>query len=369
MEYIEWVLSEKPDPEKWVLLQREETLVLQKNSITIQEKAKNVNDEIYKPYFQIAEFIASRPIVMVKSNKDKNARAIYLGGLNSIYYQQQNIKELTIETDFESLKILKRKKSDKACLIGRDEYGLYEELNIKGVIQRFRYISPGRFLMGSPPHETQSSSDETQHEVILTKGYWLADTACTQELWKTIMGNNPSRFRDNRDSKIRPVENVSWDMCKEFVKRLNDFKPGFGFRMPTEAEWEYACRGGTTTPFSFGEDITFEQVNYNSEYPYKDGKKVKKRGETVTVKSLPCNNWGLYEMHGNVWEWCEDWFGEFGSTKEVDPCGPGKGEDRFLRGGSWGYDARDVRSACRDRGEPGFRYGSTGLRLARGQKS
>ena len=185
---------------------------------------------------------------------------------------------------------------------GEDEYGLWIAFTLKGIYQVFRWIPPGTFQMGSPENEKQRYVEETQHQVTLMQGYWLADTTCTQALWKTVMGNgnNPANFKDDNNN---PVEQVSWDDIQVFLKKLNELIPGLDATLPTEAQWEYACRAGTTTPFSFGENITPEQVNYHGEYPYANGKKGLYRAKTVPIKSLPANSWGLYEMHGNVWEW------------------------------------------------------------------
>jgi formylglycine-generating enzyme required for sulfatase activity len=157
-------------------------------------------------------------------------------------------------------------------------------INIKGIEQRFRWIEPGKFMMGSPESEPERYDDELLHEVVLTKGFWLAETACTQELWEAVMGSNSSRFK----GKKRPVENVSWEDCATFLEKINILIPGRNFRLPTEAEWEYACRAGTQTPFSFGDNITPEQVNYDGNYPYNNGPKGEYRGKTVDVGSLPC---------------------------------------------------------------------------------
>jgi formylglycine-generating enzyme required for sulfatase activity len=243
-------------------------------------------------------------------------------------------------------------------------------------------------MMGSPENEAERGGDETQHRVILTRGFWLADTACTQALWQAMMddntsqkethikatirslwqavvGDNPNRFK----GKDRPVENVSWNKVQQFIERLNELMPDGGFRLPTEAEWEYACRAGTTTAFWFSDQITPEQVNYDGNYPYAGGQKGKYRAETVDVKSLPCNSWGLYQMHGNVWEWCQDWYGDYPSGTVKDPTGPAKGGRRVLRGGSWIDFGGYVRSAYRYHDDPGDRNYYSGFRLARGQVS
>jgi formylglycine-generating enzyme required for sulfatase activity len=250
-----------------------------------------------------------------------------------------------------------------ADTFGVDEYGIYADFSIKKVAQRMRLILPGRFIMGSPAGEPDRYEWETLHEVILTRGFWLADTACTQALWQAVMGKNPVEFKGGR----RPVEKVSWEDCLTFIEKINRKKPDLHLRFPSEAEWEYACRAGTGTPFWFGDNITPDQVNYNGNYPYAEGEKGEYRGRTVEVKSLPCNEWGLYQMHGNVWEWCADWYGDYPEGPVIDPTGPDSGESRVLRGGSWVYYGRHARSAYRDGSDPSGRWHLIGLRLARSQ--
>ena len=249
------------------------------------------------------------------------------------------------------------------------EWGLAATLVLNGVRQTFRWIQPGTFLMGSPEREPlRDPWREIQHEVTLTRGYWLADTACTQSLWQAVMGDNPSQFNDD---PTLPVETVSWNDVQTFLDRLNAQVPGLDAGLPSEAQWEYACRAGTTTPFSFGENITPEQVNYNGNYPYAGGEKGEYRRGTVPVKSLPPNPWGLYEMHGNVWEWCADWFSDYPPGPQTDPSGPPEGVLRVLRGGSWDANGQFCRAAYRNRfvpdGRDGFN-GGIGFRLAPGQR-
>ena len=249
---------------------------------------------------------------------------------------------------------------------GEDGVGLWMAFTLLGVRQAFRWILPGTFLMGSPETEPERYPDEVQHEVTLTQGFWLADTACTQALWQAVMGDNPSHFQDDPRN---PVEQVSWEDEQDFIAELNTRVPGLQVRLPSEAEWEYACRAGTKTPFSFGENITPEQVNYDGNNPYAGGKKGLYRERTVPVGSLPPNPWGLYEMHGNVWEWCEDWYGNYPSGPQVDPRGPAAGASRVLRGGSWNDFGRYCRSALRASYEPVNRFADLGFRLALGQAS
>jgi len=258
-----------------------------------------------------------------------------------------------------------RSKPSWASHFGADDYGLYADFELKGVTQRMRWIPAGEFVMGSPESEANRFKGETAHEVVLTHGFWLADTACTQRLWQAVMGKNPSSF----EGEERPVETVSWEDCQEFLNRCESLLPGLGLELPTEAQWEYACRADTRTPFWFGENITPEQVNYNGNYPYTNEAKGKYRENTVDVEVLPCNGWGLYQMHGNVYEWCSDWYGEYPEGRVTDPSGPDMGADRVLRGGWWSGFARYARSANRYSNEPDYRSDGVGFRVSRGRIS
>jgi formylglycine-generating enzyme required for sulfatase activity len=255
---------------------------------------------------------------------------------------------------------------------GEDEFGLWAEFEYQGVVQRMRWIPPGKFWMGSPEDEPERDGNEVVHEVELTQGYWLADTACSQDLWVAVMGENPSRFKEREEGEgPRPVEQVSWEDCQVFCEKLNQAIPELNLRLPTEAEWENACRAGTRTPFSLGRNITTEQVNYDGNYPYAGGVKGEYRGKTVPVKFFaPPNPWGFYEMHGNVWEWCLDWYGPYPSGTAIDPVQLEEDKDvrdRVVRGGSWYNLAGGARSACRSGDVPGVRYNDLGFRFARGR--
>ncbi len=247
---------------------------------------------------------------------------------------------------------------------GRDEYGLYAEFTFRGVAQRMRWIKPGMFLMGSPADEVKRNEDECQHEVTLSHGYWVADTTCKQALWEAVMGNNPSNFI----GEARPVEQVSWQDCQRFIERINGERPGLALRLLTEAEWEYACRAGTNAPFWLGTNVTVEQVNYNGNHPYLAGEKGRYRQETVEVGTLLPNPWGLYEMHGNVWEWCADWYRAYGSDAAGQAVSHEEIRRRVLRGGSWANEAEFVRSATRNADVPTFRMYGIGFRFARGHE-
>jgi formylglycine-generating enzyme required for sulfatase activity len=249
---------------------------------------------------------------------------------------------------------------------GEDEYGLWMGFTYKGVDHRLRWIEPGTFLMGSPEDEPERDGDETRHEVTLSEGFWLGETTVTQALWLAAMGENPSVFKGEE----RPVERVSWEDAQGFLETLNRERDDLGFRLPSEAEWEYACRAGTTTPFWFGDHITTEQVNYDGNFPYAGGEKGKYREETVEVKALPCNGWGLYQMHGNVLEWCGDLFGNYPRGSIMDP----QGSDNTwtgvsLRGGAWESFAGGCRSAKRVKYGKDYFSRRVGFRLARGRQA
>jgi formylglycine-generating enzyme required for sulfatase activity len=260
---------------------------------------------------------------------------------------------------------------------GFDEIGLFHELalNVPGSqhgivgdihhteVQRLRYIPPGTFLMGSPLDELDRDDDEgPQHPVTISQGFWLADTACTQALWGAVMpGMNPSHFKGSPEL---PVDSVSWDDAQNFLQRLNALLPeGCVAELPLEAEWEYACRAGTGSAFSFGPNITPEQVNYDGSSPYADAAKGERRRQTVPVGSLPANPWGLYEMHGNLWEWCADGYRAYRDQPEADPSGGTEGDTRVLRGGSWFLLAAWARSAYRYRDHRGYRLRIIGFRF------
>ena len=227
---------------------------------------------------------------------------------------------------------------------------------------KFVYIPPERFMMGSPSNEAERDKDEKQHQVTLTKGYYMQTTEVTQGQWERVMGSNPSYFK-NCGSNC-PVEKVSWEDCQKFIQKLNGMEGTRKYRLPTEAEWEYAARAGTDTPFSFGRCLSTDQANYDGNYPYPGCSKGEYRKSPVAAGSFPHNAWGLYDMHGNVWEWCQDWKGDYPSGSVTDPTGPSSGSNRVGRGGGWNIRARICRAAGRFRITPGRRSISLGFRLA-----
>jgi len=218
----------------------------------------------------------------------------------------------------------------------------------EGVKLEMVLVPAGKFKIGSPASEKGRSDDETQHEVTLTKPFYMGKHEVTQDQYEAVMGKNRS---STKGAKL-PVTRVSWEDCQEFIKKLNA-KTNGGYRLPTESEWEYACRAGTTTAYSFGDKITPKDANYEDS----------KIAKPVAVGSYKPNAFGLYDMHGNVWEWCEDWYAAYPRESVIDPKGPAK--FRGLRGGSFYLNGSEARSSNRDSYSPTIRYYGVGFRLAR----
>lgn len=216
-------------------------------------------------------------------------------------------------------------------------------------------IPAGTFTMGAPAEEPHHRLNEAPvHEVILTQALYLSVTPITQDQYQKLLGKNPSRFTQvNGGGLEHPVDHVSWDDVILFCQKLNDLRDGLRYRLPTEAEWEYACRAGTTTPFSVGPALSAREANI-------EGKK------TSRVGSYPANNFGLFDMHGNVWEWCADWYGEsyYAKSPSRDPSGPVAGQFRVVRGGSWRNQPATCRAAYRNALVPYNRDPYTGFRVA-----
>ncbi|NBY03046.1 MAG: formylglycine-generating enzyme family protein [Planctomycetes bacterium] len=195
-------------------------------------------------------------------------------------------------------------------------------------------IHAGKFTMGSPASEPGRSTNEIQHEVIITKPFLLGKYEITQSQWEAIMGNNPS---SGEKGPMLPVTDVSWNDCQKFLAKLNEKTKG-AFRLPSEAQWEYACRAGTTTSFSFGNELKATDANHAASNINKP----------VKVGSYKPNAFGLYDMHGNVNEWCNDWFKAYPSSMATDPTGPANGEYRIVRGGTCVLNSFNSRCANRN---------------------
>lgn len=252
--------------------------------------------------------------------------------------------------------------SPYAVCHGTDQWGPYVELDLGFIKTRMRAVAPGQFMMGSPGSELGRREHETYHQVTLTRRFWLCETACPQRLWKEVMGSHSFWFPGDD----RPVEMVCWNDTQDFMAAINRRFRGLKLRLPTEAEWEYACRANTQTPFSFGETITPVQVNYNGNFPYAGAEEGLYRTHTVNVKTLPPNPWGFYEMHGNTWEWTHDFYqSDLGTVPVIDPRGPADGTHKVMRGACWFDHASTTRSADRDIGLKTLRIPFLGFRFAR----
>lgn len=243
----------------------------------------------------------------------------------------------------------------------------------------FVLIPAGSFLMGSTDADVEAAlvdaeryypdakrdwfiDEQPQHQVTFDQPFYLGKFQVNQLQWLAMMGNNPSYFKGDH----LPVEQVSWDDCQEFLKKLNVKQDGYIYRLPSEAEWEYTCRAGTTTPFSFGETVTTDQVNYDGNYPYGNVPKGKNRQRTMPVGSFSANAWGLHQMHGNVWEWCQDLYQSSYRRALTDGRAWELGADktpRVLRGGSWYRSAQDCRAAYRVRNTSDIRLNRIGFRV------
>jgi len=272
---------------------------------------------------------------------------------------------------------------------GEDRFGVFAAFTLGDLVQRLRWIPAGVFRMGSPPDEPGRFDDEgPRHVVQIGRGFWLFDTPCTQALWTRVMGENPSRFQ----SPERPVERVSWDDVQRFLERIEAAVPGLGLSLPTEAQWEHACRAGTGTALYQGpieilgennapaldpiawyggnSGVGFELTDGSDSSTWPERQYPNPKSGTHPVAGKEPNPWGLFDMLGNVWEWCADGKRTYGARWEQDPVGPlDAGAGRVVRGGSWGLDARYCRCAYRNRGAPADRNAYLGFRCARVQES
>ncbi|GHV79961.1 hypothetical protein AGMMS49944_17520 [Spirochaetia bacterium] len=245
----------------------------------------------------------------------------------------------------------------------------------------FVKINGGTFLMGSPSSEAERGNREVQHKVTVS-GFYMGKYEVTQREYEAVMGTNPSYFKGPN----LPVETVSWFDAVEYCNKRSQRegltaaytisgsgnnrtvswnRNASGYRLPTEAEWEYACRAGTATPFSTGNNITTSQANYDGNSPYNSNAKGTYREKTTAAGSFTPNSWGLYDMHGNVWEWCWDWYDDYSNGAQTEPTGAASGSYRVLRGGGWLYSAHFLRSAYRLSATPSYRTNLYGFRVVR----
>lgn len=357
----------RPDRLKWLLddSERRETVSWSVRQIGVKGEIcfeqVNTSGAIVSPVYR---FDALKKMPPTLHLQDGTVRPLHDG----LICKTEQLTSVEVRTETEIVHFDMMQKPDWAAALGRDQYGLYADINlVPSHLQRFRWIPAGTFLMGSPESEPKrelwSLSKETQHQVTLSKGYWLADSTVTQAQWQAITGRDPSQFKGEN----RPVEKISWNDAQDFIDSINSQHSSLTFKLPSEAEWEYACRAGTKTPFSYGEKITNRQVNYNAETSYRSGGKGDDKVATVAVKSLAANPWGLFEMHGNVLEWClDEWKNDLGFRAVTDPVQQSdkSNAERVTRGGSWRYREGGVRSAYRRHRPQDSGNDSLGLRLS-----
>jgi formylglycine-generating enzyme required for sulfatase activity len=295
---------------------------------------------------QIKEGMLSKYWKEVADNKFKGVKYSDPAKFTDQWYEERKAEIAKSEKEGEV-------RSKALNMAWREEQDLGQGLKLEMVL-----IPAGKFVMGSRRIEDPFSNKKQrgerdeypQHEVTLTKPYFMGKYEVTQEQWFEIMGENPSREKGRK----LPVTNVSGEDCQEFIKKLNGITKG-NYRLPTEAEWEYACRAGTKTEYSFGDVITPQDANYLDS----------KIGKPIAVGSYKPNAFGLYDMHGNVLEWCEDWYGDYPAGAATDPKGPATGTYRVLRGGSFNLHASVARSSGRSLFYPSDRNYYYGFRLAR----
>ena len=232
----------------------------------------------------------------------------------------------------------------------------------------FVLIPAGTFTMGSPPGEPHRHKTEVQHRVTISRPFYMQATEVTLKQWRSLMRRK--FFGRRKGEGTMPVVKVSWHDCVKFIKKLNELNEG-RYRLPTEAEWEYSCRAGTSTAYSWGDSIDCSKAMYDNsvlesgdclDYVRSKGLSVNR---PASVKSYQPNTWGLYDMHGNVWEWCRDWYADYPIGLIMNPSGPDSGTEKIRRGGSWFKHGYSCRSANRAHGHPPTRYKTTGFRVVR----
>jgi RNA polymerase sigma factor (sigma-70 family) len=374
-------VREQPSPHRWVVRQRGDALVL-------DPAAADGSWADCGPGSPVATLTVAKREIWVQRGDLPPRRTLLDPGTAIAAMPGERIR---LRSDCGEVTLAVWERATWAVAFGRDRYGLWAAFEVQGVEHRMRWIPPGRFLMGSPPSEDGRWPDEgPQHEVTITQGYWLGEAPVTQALWVAVMGKNPSRFV----SDDRPVETVSWADCQTFIGRLNKRLDGLETRLPTEAEWERACRAGTTTATWVGDvmqpgendapeldaiawysgnsgvDFELDDGHDSSNWPEKQHPHT--RAGTHAVGRKAPNPYGLYDMLGNVFEWCQDTAEDarchpYTSEAAVDPVSRGQGPDRINRGGSWDSDARYVRAVYRSARPRGRRIGSLGFRLAGGE--
>jgi formylglycine-generating enzyme required for sulfatase activity len=281
--------------------------------------------------FLVAKYISERPSYEIEGKIFVTAPTVKMIGESGKQYPNIDLSSLDLGQIYKS-----KETKEKITRYGMD----------------FVYIPPGLFKMGSPKKESERGAGEVLHQVLLTQGFYMQTTPVTQQQWGAMMGNNPSKFKGDGE---RPVEKVSWDDGQDFIGRLNEREGRKVFGLPTEAQWEYACRAGTETRYYTGD--TEADLDRAAWYQRNSNK------TTHPVAQKEPNSFGLYDMHGNVFEWCQDWHDDYSKSGAIDPDGPSNGSHRVVRGGSWNDSAGYCRSAYRYRIRSGLRSLDLGFRL------
>jgi sulfatase modifying factor 1 len=274
-----------------------------------------------------------------------------------VFVQEEAEQEEAVQEDAEQEEAVQEDAVQEDETKNESTITLGENFTVHDLNLDMIWVKPGTFTMGSPVSEAKQNILNRQHQVTLTKGFYLGKYEVTQAQWKQVMGDNPSHFK----GADRPVEKVTWNRAVDFCNKLTEMEKKVGrvpqgmfYQLPTESQWEYACRSGTTTKYSWGDDIDPKLTNYKDSGLKKTG----------VVGSYRPNAWGFYDMHGNVGEWTADWFGIYPSGSVTNPFGPQTGSTRALRGGSWGHDGTILRSAKRHSGDPNVRFFRIGFRVS-----
>jgi sulfatase modifying factor 1 len=332
--------------------------------LVLEDEAWFDGCEDYVTVGDIPHFTSPRKVALEEPGKKKNPIVI-----TSIVVSSVLLFAGLVVGGFYIMKGSSTKKKDAGAEALKEPTGPVkgESFSIPDLNLDMLWCKPGTFMMGSPDGEKNRGRDETQHEVTLTQGFYLGKYEVTQEQWGRVMGSNPSNFKE----PSLPVEKVSWEDAMNFCQKLTQMEKTSGrlleghvYTLPTEAQWEYACRAGTTTATSFGDSLSSSHANFDGNYPYGNAAKGPYLRKTTKVGSYPANAWGFHDMHGNVYEWCSDWYGDYPGGSASDPVGPPDGTDRVSRGGCWFYGGRNMRSAYRDGFTPGTRSFNLGFRLS-----
>ena len=306
--------------------------------------------QIILTIFLLFGFVAGAQNVTVRKPKKQKPATTHVTPKKERASKQREVQSRKGKADGHS----KKAKVDISPTIGKANY----TPNVKtfyanGVSFEMVEVRGGTFRMGGTSEQGSDADSDDEYPVhsVTLSGYYIGKTEVTQALWKAVMGSNPSEFKGDN----LPVENVSWYDCQEFIRKLNSLTDQ-NFRLPTEAEWEFACRGGNNS-----RGYKYSGSNYIDNVAWYDGNSGHK---THPVATKSPNELGIYDMTGNVWEWCADWYGDYSSGAQTNPTGPYGGSGRVGRGGSWDFNVRICRSSLRIHSDPTDRNINLGLRLA-----